>query len=256
MIPSPPQNLTASSIDEVIASLDRIVAWAKAARSRTGYFAALYRQVTRQVRAGIREGFFEDGERMERLDVIFANRYLGAFEAFFSGRPASQVWTLAFTSAARWQPIVLQHLLVGMSAHIDMDLGIAAVETAPPGGLPALRGDFDRINGILGARVDDVQKALAGVWPLLKLIDFLARDRDEKLANFGLEITRGHAWLVAERLAPLSGAERVAAIEALDGRVALLARGLLTPGPLSRAAVAIIRAGELRAVDRVIELLE
>lgn len=87
----PPSNLKASTIDEVIASLDRIIEWSKRTKSRCGYFAALYRKVTCNVRDGIASGYFDDGERMERLDVIFANRYLEAFEAYYSGQSTTAV---------------------------------------------------------------------------------------------------------------------------------------------------------------------
>ena len=43
-----------------------------------GYFATLYRKVTIQVKKGIADNFFDDGPRMERLDVILANRYTQA----------------------------------------------------------------------------------------------------------------------------------------------------------------------------------
>lgn len=120
----PPSNLKASTIDEVIASLDRIIEWSKRTKSRCGYFAALYRKVTCNVRDGIASGYFDDGERMERLDVIFANRYLEAFEAYHSGQSTTQSWILAFDTTQRWSPIVLQHLMVGMNAHINLDLGL------------------------------------------------------------------------------------------------------------------------------------
>ena len=37
-------------------------------------------------------------------------------------------WKKAFDSSTHYWPIVLQHLLMGMNAHINLDLGIAAAE--------------------------------------------------------------------------------------------------------------------------------
>ena len=71
--------MPADTIDEVVERLTEIVEWSRAANSRLGYFAALYRKVTVKVHEGIADGFFDEGDRMERLDVIFANRYLEAF---------------------------------------------------------------------------------------------------------------------------------------------------------------------------------
>ena len=60
--------MAAENIDQVIEQLDEIIDVARAEESRLGYFAALYRKVTIQVKKGIGENFFEDGARMERLD--------------------------------------------------------------------------------------------------------------------------------------------------------------------------------------------
>ncbi|MFP4635849.1 MAG: DUF5995 family protein, partial [Nitriliruptoraceae bacterium] len=65
-----------TSIDEVIAELDDVIARAIAQRDAAGYFAVLYRKVTATIRDGLATGFFDDAERMERLDVLFAERYL------------------------------------------------------------------------------------------------------------------------------------------------------------------------------------
>lgn len=64
----------AATIDQVIARLDTAIDRARRENSRLGFFACLYRQVTVRVSEGIAAGRFQDGPRMERLDVIFANR--------------------------------------------------------------------------------------------------------------------------------------------------------------------------------------
>lgn len=132
--------------------------------NRIAYFAAMYRTVTAQVQAGLEVDFFDDGERMERLDVIFANRFLDALEAGRGGRP-TRSWRVAFDAAERWRPIVLQHLLVGINAHINLDLGAAAAQTAPGDQLPDLRADFDRINEILAGLMEGMRGALAEISP-------------------------------------------------------------------------------------------
>ncbi|HXT64612.1 MAG TPA: DUF5995 family protein, partial [Pyrinomonadaceae bacterium] len=62
----PPQ-----TIDEILADLDQIILRARNDQSRLGYFATLYRNVTIKVKEGIIAGAFEDGPRMEKLDVTF-----------------------------------------------------------------------------------------------------------------------------------------------------------------------------------------
>lgn len=256
MSQNPPTNLKAETIDGVIQSLIRIIEWTKAHKSRLGYFAALYRKVTVRVKEGIANGEFENGERMERLDVAFANRYLEAFEQYHSQKETTVSWKLAFDTGKRWRPIVLQHLLVGMNAHIDLDLGIAAAETSPLEKVKDLKNDFHKINEILASLVNDVQDELAQVWPLLKLLDRLAGKVDESLANFGMKISRGHAWSVAEMLAALSNEDQLIKIKDLDNDIFKIGKTILYQGYIIWLVLLLIRFGEMRSVPKIIQILE
>jgi len=242
-------------IDDVVDRLDGVVAWARANQSRVGYFAALYRRVTVEIRRGIREGRFDDGPRMERLDVFFAARYLEAFERWRDGEPTTRSWAVAFDAAASWWPIVLQHLLLGINAHINLDLGIAAVRTSPGAALPALEDDFLRVNQILSSLVDDVQERLSGVWPLLRVLDWVGGRTDEATVHFSIARARDEAWAFAHRLNGLEGADRQREVEGMDGKIADLGRLVRRPGLLLGTAVKIVRLGELRSVEGVIDLL-
>ncbi|MDB5278402.1 MAG: hypothetical protein JWR61_3357, partial [Ferruginibacter sp.] len=71
-----------TTIAEVIDQLTNIVAKAAAENNRAGYFAALYKKVTIAVYDKIKAGYFDDNDRMERLDVVFASRYLDAFQEY------------------------------------------------------------------------------------------------------------------------------------------------------------------------------
>lgn len=66
------------SIADVLLELDLIITRCIATNNRAGYFAALYRRMTAAVKKGIATNAFEDGERMEKLDIIFAKRYIEA----------------------------------------------------------------------------------------------------------------------------------------------------------------------------------
>src|SRR5215207_8262817 len=118
-----------TDIDGVIERLGAIIKDCIARKDRLGYFAALYNRVTIAVKEGIAKGKFDDGARMERLDVLFANRYIAAYEAYRAGELPSTAWFKAFNAAQGPGPIVLQHLVAGMNAHINLDLGIAAART-------------------------------------------------------------------------------------------------------------------------------
>ena len=247
--------MSAKTIDQVIEQLDDIVDRTKRQKSRLGYFGALYRKVTLKVKAGISEGFFEDGGRMERLDVIFANRYLEAFEQNLKDIPPTRSWQLAFEASKRWWPIVLQHLLLGMNAHINLDLGIAAARTSPGEAVYGLKNDFNKINEILAALVDGVEQELAQIWPVLGLLDYTAGKTDEVLINFNMQRARDHAWKIAEKLAPLEPAAQMPAINKLDVEIALFGRVIRHPGFVVSTVNKIIRLGERGTIPQIIDLL-
>lgn len=244
-------------IDKVIQNLDRnrIVAQAAASGSRLGYFPALYRKVTVQVARGIDDGHFEDGRRMERLDILFANRYLEAFERYGQGKAVPASWRLAFDTAGEWWPIVLQHLLLGINAHINLDLAVAAAEACPGPELAGLKNDFDRINGILAALVDDVKAELTAIWPLLGWLDRLSGAAEDVLINFSMTKARDCAWQAAERLAATAPAQRGSIVEELDSQAAAIARVVKRPGVVAGTVTRLIRLGERKTVREVIEIL-
>lgn len=236
------------TLDEVLAALDVRIARARAQGSPLGYFPALYRKVTARVKLGVEGGEFDDGPRMARLDVVFANRYLVAADALDRGAPATESWRVAFAAGAAWRPIVLQHLLLGMNAHINLDLGIAAAEVAPGAALAGLEGDFHRINDILAALVGGVQADLAHVWPAFGWFDRVLGTTDESVANFSMRVARDSAWALATALAPLDAGAREARIAAKDAETAAFGRWLRGPGVLAEAALVVVRATERGSV--------
>lgn len=245
----------ATTIDEVIDRLDGIIERARDTKSRSGYFPALYRKVTVQVKQGIEQGSFEDGPRMERLDVLFANRYLDAYDAYHRGESTTRSWALALDTTREWWPIVLQHLLLGINAHINLDLGIAAARTSPGASLSSLASDFNKINAILAALVDGVQDELGQVWPLLRVLDWVGGRTDEQVVHFSMKRAREAAWGVAQELADLDATAQETRIAAIDRRVETLGRLVRHPGPLLSAVAKLVRLGELRSVRRIINIL-
>ncbi len=155
------------TIDEVVSALDAIIQSAYDNASRLGYFAALYRRVTLAVRDGIRAGSFDNGPLMEQLDVVFASRYLDALATFRAGGNTTRSWMVAFRGCDDANLLILQQLLAGMNAHINLDLGIAAAQVSPGQQLTQLKPDFDQINAVLASMVATVAAEIAVVSPLI-----------------------------------------------------------------------------------------
>ena len=244
------------TIDEVLTELDQIIHRARDEKDRLGFFATLYRNVTIKVKEGIAGGLFEDGPRMEKLDVAFANRYLAALGSFRRGEQLSKCWLSSFRIAANWPPIILQHLLSGMNAHINFDLGIAAQSVAPGPALASLENDFNRINALLGGMIIKVRSDIEEVSPWIKLLDRYASQSEDRLINFSLGKARASAWLVAN-MVNATPADRLAReLSILDDGVAMLGSLIGSPKEwLLSLGLHVIRVRESSDVPHIIDVL-
>ncbi|HKP76580.1 MAG TPA: DUF5995 family protein [Longimicrobiaceae bacterium] len=240
-----------TDIDGVIERLEVIIQDCIARQDRLGYFAALYNRVTQSVKEGIAKGEFDDGARMERLDVIFANRYIAAYDQYRSGELPSAAWFRALNAAQSEGHIVLQHLLAGMNAHINLDLGIAAARTASGSELPGLKGDFDRINSVLASLTPVVEQELDHTSPVFDRLSSLAPKLELKLVGFSMQKARDAAWAFAAELAPLRHLPQVARMAARDAEASLVAAAVLNDGLIVR----MIRDRESKDVAHNIQVL-
>lgn len=245
------------TLDETIRALSTIVQTSKETGSRIGFFAAMYKTVTVQVRAGVDAGLFDDGPRMERLATTFANRYLDAVSRFTAGDKPSGCWELAFQSAAEWRPLIIQHLLLGVNAHINLDLGIAASQTVRDEQIQELRDDFVRINELLARQVVTVQGTIRELSPWIGLLDRVDPAAGKGLINFSIERARDQAWMAAELLTCTEDERKPERIDVLDRNASTLARLVLDPpGWILKLGLRLIRLRETKNVRRVIEKLE
>ncbi len=103
-----------------------------------------------------------------------------------AGKPPTDSWQVAFDGASSWRPIIIQHLITGMNAHINLDLGIAAAIVAPGAELAALEGDFKTINAVLSRLVDGFTADVAEVSPWIGLLDRIGGRADNALINFSI----------------------------------------------------------------------
>lgn len=243
------------TIDEVIQTLEEIIADAIQKNSALGLFPALYKQVTLKVKEGIEKGEFENGERMERLDVTFANRYIAAYQSFRAGRPTTKSWTVAFQAAKDNHLILLQHLLIGMNAHINLDLGIAAAEIAYGDEMEHLYRDFNQINVILNSLIEKVQKEIGSVSPMMSVLEWLMKGKDEVFAEFSMGAARDFAWLNANNLASLPKEYWPELIKDLDDKVSLFGKFITHPGFLLGLVIKASKWMESKNIRKQIEAI-
>ena len=247
---------TPSTIDDVLSTLENIINDSIQSNNPLGYFAALYHRVTQKVKEGIQEEYFDDNIRMEKLDVIFAKRYIDAYYAYQQGASTTKSWNLAFLLSTQYWPIVLQHLLIGMNAHISLDLGIAAAEISRGKQLESLHDDFNRINTILSSLVDEVENNLATIWPFFRKILRWTRQVDNIIADFSMELARDGAWQFAKKLSTLQDDEWQNAIMQRDEKVARKASIITTHGFFTKLLLRMIRLSERGSIADKIKVLQ
>ncbi|MFD2037243.1 DUF5995 family protein [Belliella marina] len=243
-----------TTIDEVISRMDEIVAECAIKESRVGYFAILYRQVTIRVKEGILKGEFEDNPRMEKLDVIFAKRFIDAYDAFMNGQSPTKSWKTCFEAANNSKHIVLQHLLLGINAHINLDLGIAAVETVDGKNINSILNDFNNINALLSELVDGVKNNIGTISPLFRFLIQFAKGRDEILVNFSIKLARDGAWKFANEY--LLHTDKPACIDMRDQIISGLAESMVKPGTRLSRIIGIISFSEWRSVSNTMKQLD
>jgi len=246
--------MQATDIDDVLAKLGGIIDTHRG--TPHVFFPAVYRATTARVRAGMQKGSFVDGARMGRFVTGFANRYLAALDAAApgAGGPA-RAWQVAFDAAARPHTMILQHVLLGMNAHINYDLPLAVIEAATGGKIADLEQDFHAINDVLAALLDPVQEVIDRFSPLLKILDTVGGRSDEQLVMFSISTARAEAWHEATRLVDESAEQRARSSVSLDRRVALLASSILVPDGALGLATSLIARTESTDIAAVTEAL-
>lgn len=247
--------MQAQNIDEVIVYLDQIITTEVSEDSKLAYFPILYRKVTMAIKVAIEQGEFKDNPRMEQLDVVFANRYLKAYTEFKQGEIPTACWKIAFDQGNKFWPIVLQHLLLGINAHINLDLGIAAAEVTGKN-IENLRPDFYKINDILSSMVDGVQADIDKVSPIIGVVDKVAGKLDERLVDFSIQLARDGAWEFACKYAEADETERETLLAARDASIAWLGRDIAKPGLMLGLLVGFVKLFEWKNVQRIVPVLE
>ena len=248
--------MQAKNLNEVISCLDTIIGDCLRSKSRIGYFACLYRKMTVAIRDAVLTNVFEDATRMEKLDVYFANRYLDAHRQYASGQKPTVSWQTAFDAAATDRLTVLQHLLLGINAHINLDLGIAAARVSTPETIGNLYADFNKVNDVIGTLFGAVQASLAKIAFPMYFIKKINPKKTGAVLNFSIGKARQTAWGNALVLSEIGEAGEKQVIETTDKIVYTVAQGIQSPGLLMSTLLRWIRWTESKDIAKNIEYLK
>lgn len=247
---------TFKTIDEVLEELDRIIDDAVNQNNFLGLFAYVYRRTTAEIKAEIEAGGFEDAERMHTFDVNFASLYINAYHNYFAKKPVSKCWKISFDARSE-NLTLLQHILLGMNAHINLDLAIAASGVMRGKDINLLQRDFNRVNEVLGGLVDELQAKLGKVSYLMFLIDLVGKQHDENIINFGMLQARGQSWKITTELWQLDGQELKKRQQEVDETISCFAERIRQPKTrLIRGLFYLIRTFEEKDLKKVIRLMQ
>lgn len=244
-----------TTIDGVLANLKALIGRCWTLSDRRGYFASLYWHVTSNIRNGIETGMFKSPDLVEKLDVIFANRFLAATQAWEQGGPLDKCWELSFRCDQSYWPLVAQHLMVACNAHIDLDLGVAVAQAVPEGELGAFKADFEQMNNVLASVLNLLNSELVTIWPLYKLVLQLFGKLETGIIDFGMAQARERAWSFAVELSKLTPAQREPVIARRDSVCAIASELLWHPPWPVRGIEYALRQGELNSVREIIEIM-
>ena len=123
-------------------------------------------------------------------------------------------WQASWDVAGDASLLIVQHLLLGINAHVNHDLALSVVEVADQtGDLAAIRPDFDAVNAVLASTQRDVLGRLDRV---SRWTNVAAGVGGGRAFNFSLDVARRQAWQASERLYPLDPAGRQRYRQQLD----------------------------------------
>jgi len=152
-------------IEQVLQRMTTELAPLETTREPGRYFLSTYRRTTQAVGEAITAGRFEDPDWVDRWDVAFAGLYLDALAAHRADPPtAPRPWRAALAAPADLAP--LQHVLLGINAHINYDLPQALLAVISDEDftraevMDRRRRDHERIDAVLAARVAAEDRAL------------------------------------------------------------------------------------------------
>jgi hypothetical protein len=220
-------------LDDTIEELRSI---ALGADDASGYFPAMYARVTQRIDLAAASGDFGDGGRMTEFARAFAGWYLRPRSG---APPVPGSWQAAWDVAGDGRLLIVQHLLLGINAHVNHDLAHVVVALADErSDLAGMRADFDAVNSILADTMPDVIRDLDRASRWSNLAFGLGGGR---LFNFSLGAARDQAWRFAEVQYPLDADARAGRSSELDELVRVLAYLVTKPAWPVRWFVPIAR---------------
>jgi hypothetical protein len=192
-------------------SLRALEALFRRGKDNRGLFVIAYAEMTTRIKYALldRPSPFNEPAWVTEYLLAFANLYREALHGFVTGAIIPAAWRIAFERAADDRGVIsLQHLLLGINAHIGHDLPLSLQQVGLGQGETQQRryADHLRVNEILKAATDSIQDKVTRfhLSQGFSLLEKIIGPFDEELTNYFFERQRTRAWYNGLHLACLS----------------------------------------------------
>ena len=152
-------------------------------------FLRCYSMMSANMMQALEENRFENKAWVQQLLHRFADYYFDALACFDCGETVPVVWQHVHQLSTHKKLHVLQHLLLGVNAHINYDLVLTLYDMLkddwqklPPSKRQSRYLDHITVNTIIAETIDKVQDEVVEQYaPSMKFIDRIMGRIDEKL---------------------------------------------------------------------------
>lgn len=230
----PAELLHGAPFPAVTARMRALVAHFEGAGDPRCVFLDCYATMTGNMLAGLDGGRFRDGEWVGHLLERFSDYYFDALAAYEQGAAhVPAVWQVTHDATRRKGVTAVQHLLLGVNAHINYDLVLALRDqlagewgSHSPAARQQRFEDHMLVNQIIAETVDRVQDTIVERhMPLLDLVDRLGGPVDEWLTARVIGRWRREVWVAAEKMLDAGDAAAQEALrQELERRAVVRAR--------------------------------
>ncbi len=195
--------MTLNNTNTVIDRMMGLVRQWEAEQDQRAIFLNCYALMTQSMHTALAEGRFHDSTWVATWLSRFADYYFDGLDAYERQDPTTPaVWRLAYEATTRPHPHALQHLLLGVNAHINYDLTLTLVEllgsswsTLTAEQRQRHQDDFDQVNVIIKETINQVQDEVLERhdW-LMAWVDTLSGPLDEWFTGWLISGWRDEVW--------------------------------------------------------------
>lgn len=224
----PPVFLQMADVIEGFMELERAF---EARRDPRGAFVSAHLVTVWKIEEWMKQGRFLNNGLVARYVIAFANAYRQAVEDHETGNPSGvpSAWRQAFEAARSKRLSTLQHLMLGINAHINYDLPHAVLQAGLKVDCQRCYEDHTRINEVLRYAAPFVRQRIANLFQrTLHVTNWIYGRAIDRAVADSFERAREHSWNMARAIAAAEGdAQRARVKELIGARAAVAGQFIL-----------------------------